>query len=250
MKKFICLPVVISVLFLFKVNGQQPPSVKNDVTTPLHAMKVDYPVPYEAPAKENVKAVLDKIFNYLDATTPAQMMNKQSGEIVNDISQLDTNTIVKQGDFRLTSYEWGVTYSAMQRAYETTGDKKYTDYVKARFDFLAKWVPAVKSKFPLDYIQKKRLFNQPIDPHALDDAGAVCASMIKAQRSGLSNDLRPLIDNYINYVFTKEYRLKDGTIGRNRPQKNTLWLDDLYMDIPAVAQMGKLTGDKKYFDDA
>ena len=248
MKKIIC-PVVISVLFLFKVNGQQTPSVKNDVTTPLHAMKVDYPVPYEAPAKENVKAVLDRIFNYLDATTPAQMMNKQSGEIVNDISQLDTNTIVKQGDFRLTSYEWGVTYSAMQRAYETTGDKKYNDYVKTRFDFLAKWVPAVKSKFPLEYIQKKRLFNQPIDPHALDDAGAVCASMIKAQRSGLSNDLRPLIDNYINYVFTKEYRFKDGTIGRNRPQKNTLWLDDLYMYIPAVAQMGKLTGDKKYFDD-
>ena len=248
MKKIIC-PVAISVLFLFKVNGQQPPPIKNDVTTPLHAMKVDYPVPYEAPAKENVKAVLDRIFNYLNATTPAQMMNKQSGEIVNGIGQLDTNTVVKQGDFRLTSYEWGVTYSAMQRAYETTGDKKYNDYVKARLDFLAKWVPAVKQKFPLDYIQKKRLFNQPIDPHALDDAGAVCASMIKAQRSGLNNDLRPLIDNYIKYVFTKEYRLKDGTIGRNRPQKNTLWLDDLYMYIPAVAQMGKLTGDKKYFDD-
>src|SRR6187401_2315572 len=147
MKKFICLPVAISFLFLFKVNAQQPPSVKNDVTTPLHALKVDYPVPYEAPAKENVKAVLDRILNYLDATTPAQMMNKQTGEIVSDINLLDTNTVVKQGDFRLTSYEWGVTYSAMQRATETTGDKKYNDYVKIRFDFLAKWVPVVKTKF-------------------------------------------------------------------------------------------------------
>src|SRR6188472_2989333 len=192
MKKIICL-LVISVLFLFKINGQQNPSVKNDVTTPLHAMKVDYPVPYEAPAKENVKAVLDRIFYYLDATTPAQMMNKQSGEIVNEINQLDTNTIIKQGDFRLTSYEWGVTYSAMQRATETTGDKKYADYVKARLEFLAKWIPAVRSKFPVEYIQKKKLFNQPIDPHALDDAGAVCASMIKAQRNGLNKDLRPLI---------------------------------------------------------
>src|SRR4030095_15008810 len=250
MKKIICLPIAISILLLFKVHGQQSPSPKNDVTTPLHAMKVDYPVPYEAPAKENVKVVLDKIFNYLDATTPAQMMNKQSGEIINDIGQLDTNTVVKQGDFRLTSYEWGVHYSAIQRAYEITGDKKYNDYVKARFDFLAKWVPAVRSRFPLDYIRNKRLFSQPIDPHALDDAGAVCASMIKAQRSGLSNNLRPMIDNYINYVFTKEYRLKDATIARNRPQKNTLWLDDMYMAIPAIAQMGKLTGEKKYFDDA
>ena len=227
----------------------QQPTAKNDVTVPLHAMKVDYPVPYEAPTKEHVKTVLDRIFNYLDATTPAQMMNKQTNETVHEINALDTNTAIKQGDFRLTSYEWGVTYSAMQRAAETTGDKKYADYAKTRFDFLAKWVAAVKGKFSTDYIQKKRLFNQPIDPHALDDAGAVCAAMIKAQRSGLNNNLRPLIDNYINYVFTKEYRFTDGTIGRNRPQKNTLWLDDLYMYIPAVAQMGKLTGDRKYFDD-
>jgi rhamnogalacturonyl hydrolase YesR len=222
----------------------------NDVTTPLHLMKPDYPVPYGTPSKENVKAFIDKVFNYLDAVTPAQMINKQTGEVVDDINRLDTNTILKAGDFRLTSYEWGVTYSAMQRATETTGDKKYADYVKTRFDFLSKWVPAVKQKFPLEFIQRQKLFNQPIDPHALDDAGAVCASMIKAQRSGLTKNLRPMIDNYINYVFTKEYRLKDGTIARNRPQKNTLWLDDMYMAIPAIAQMGKLTGEKKYFDDA
>jgi rhamnogalacturonyl hydrolase YesR len=43
--------------------------------------------------------------------------------------------------------------------------------------------------------------------------------------------------------------LKDGTLARNRPQKNTLWLDDLYMSVPALVQMGKLTGDKKYYDD-
>ena len=120
----------------------------NDVNTPLHLMKPDYPVPYGAPAKENVKAVLDKVFNYLDAVTPAQMINKQTGEAINDINKLDTNTIVKPGDFRLTSYEWGVTYSAMQRAAETTGDSKYSDYVKTRFDFLSKWVAAVKQKFP------------------------------------------------------------------------------------------------------
>src|SRR6187551_1491450 len=170
MKKLVSLSFLLPVFLLFKVNGQ-PVTVKNDVVTPLHAMKVNYPVPYEAPSKENVKAVLDRIFNYLDATTPAQMMNKQSGEILNDIDQLDTNTIIKQGDFRLTSYEWGVTYSAMQRATETTGDKKYTDYVKARFDFLSKWIPAVKQKFPLEFIQRQKLFNQPIDPHALDDVG-------------------------------------------------------------------------------
>src|SRR6478736_2697594 len=41
-----------------------------------------------------------------------------------------------------------------------------------------------------------------------------------------------------------------STLARNRPLANALWLDDLYMSVPALAQMGALTGDRKYFDDA
>ncbi|MCE1199407.1 MAG: glycoside hydrolase family 88 protein, partial [Marinilabiliales bacterium] len=48
----------------------------------------------------------------------------------------------------------------------------------------------------------------------------------------------------------KEFRLPDGTLARNRPQPNSLWLDDLFMGIPALAQMGRHSGDRKYFDDA
>jgi len=90
-----------------------------------------------------------------------------------------------------------------------------------------------------------------IDPHALDDAGSMAASMIKTARvSSTDLGLRPMIDNYVNYILTKEFRLPDGTLARNRPQPNTLWLDDMYMGLPALAQMGALTGDKKYFDEA
>ncbi|MGK2862224.1 MAG: glycoside hydrolase family 88/105 protein [Chitinophagaceae bacterium] len=237
-------------LILSSANAQKKAVVANDVTTPLHAMQPDYPVPYKSMSQPEIKSWLDKIFNYLDAVTPARMINKATGKEITDIAKLDTNTIIEQKDFRLTSYEWGVTYSAMLRAAETTGDKKYAGYVKKRFDFLAKWIPAVKEKFPLDYIRRNNLFVQPISPHALDDAGAVCAAMIKATINGSQNNLRPLIDIYIDFVANKEYRLSDGTLGRLRPQKNTLWLDDMYMGIPSLAQMGKLTGESKYIDDA
>jgi rhamnogalacturonyl hydrolase YesR len=89
-----------------------------------------------------------------------------------------------------------------------------------------------------------------ITPHALDDCGAMCAAMIKANREGSKANLRPLIDVHVDYILNKEHRLKDGTLARNRPQPNTLWLDDLFMGIPALAQMGKLTGEQKYFDEA
>lgn len=256
MKSFtrICFTYILSgflpLLFLSKIYAQQKTAERNDVTAPLHALQPDYPVPYTAMSQQEIKSFLDRVYNYLDAVTPARMINKATGKAVNDITKLDTNTIIEQKDFRLTSYEWGVTYSAMLRAAEATGDKKYAAYVTTRFDFLAKWIPAVKEKFSIDYIRKKNLFVQPISPHALDDAGAVCAAMIKATRNGSKSNLRPLIDNYIDFVANKEYRFSDGTLGRNRPQKNTLWLDDLYMGVPALAQMGKLTGDNKYFDDA
>lgn len=221
----------------------------NDVTTPLHAMRVDYPVPYGAPKVEDVKAVLDRVRHYLDSVTPTQFVNRRTGEVIGSLSKIDTNTIVKPGDFRLTSYEWGVTYSGMLLAGEATGDKRFTEYTKSRVEFIANSVPAFKALYN-QYPKSSNPFRQPIAPHALDDAGAICAAMIKALRAGANQSLRPLIDNYINYISTKEFRFPDGTLARNRPQKNTLWLDDLYMSVPALAQMGKLTGDKKYYDDA
>lgn len=249
MKKIILLTsLIVSAL---NIQAQYTSAKGNDVTSPLHLLKPDYVTPYSPMNKEDIKKVLDRIYGYLDGVTPAQMIHKQTGVAFTDVTKLDTNIIVQPGDYRLTSYEWGVTYSAFLRAAETTSDKKYSDYVKKRFDFLATWVPAVKKLVDAGkYKNKDFPLHQPIAPHALDDAGAVCAAMIKSTNAGINTNLRPLIDNYISYVSTKEYRLPDGTLARNRPQKNTLWLDDLYMGVPSIANMGKLTNDKKYFDDA
>ncbi len=239
----------IAGLFVLNATAQK---TGNDVTAPLHAMKVDYPVPYEPMKKEEIKKVLDRVFAYLEAVTPAEMVNKKTNETVTDIAKADSNTIVKPGDFRLTSYEWGVTYSALLWAGELTGDKKYTSYATNRFSFLAKWIPVMKKLKEAGVFKGNNSYplKQPIEPHALDDAGAVCAAMIKATTAGLNNDLRPVIDGLSDFVVNKEYRFADGTLARMRPQKNTLWLDDMYMGVPTIAQMGKLTGDKKYFDDA
>lgn len=221
----------------------------NDVTAPLHAMQPDYVIPYTVPSAEKVKATLDRVFLYLDAVTPASFTNRKTGESFQQVSSPDTNIVFRQGDFRLTSYEWGVTYAGMTRVGEVTGDNRYTDYTKQRMNFLAAAFPAF-AKLYQQYPKGANPLRQPVAPHALDDAGAMCAAMIKEFRRSKEQSLRPVIDQYMNYVFTKEYRLPDGTLARNRPQKNTLWLDDLFMSVPALAQMGKLTGDAKYFDDA
>lgn len=217
----------------------------------LHTSQPDYPIRYSAMPKEEIKNVVDKVFNYISSVTPAQMINKETGSQVNDVAEANGNTVLEHGDFSITSYEWGVTYSALLSAAKIFNEKRYNNYVKDRFTFIAKWAPNIKKlKENGAYAGNNYPLRQPIDPMALDDAGAMCAAMIKATDEGINSDLRPQINTYINWVEKKQYRLPDGTLARNRPQKNTLWLDDLFMGVPALAQMGKLTGDKKYFDDA
>lgn len=232
------------------VFGQKIDPKGNDVTTPLHLLQPDYPVFYGQTKPADIKVVLDRVYNYLDAATPVALVDKTSGTVLTDLKKVNSNSIFKQGDFRLISYEWGVTYTGMLLAGEVLGDKKYTDYTTKRLDFIADVVSNYK-----DFLKANPKVitpvNSVINPGALDDAGSMSAAMIKTQRTGqLKSDLRPMIDNYINYIMTKEFRLKDGTLARNRPQPNTLWLDDLYMSLPALGQMGKLTGETKYYDEA
>jgi rhamnogalacturonyl hydrolase YesR len=222
---------------------------RNDVTTPLHLMRPDYPTPYGQPAAEEITKVLNRVFTYLDAATPAKLINGKTKEDITDLSKLNNEAIFAPGDFRLTSYEWGVTYAGMLNVGEATGDNRYTDYTNKRLKLLADVAPYFRTQLASNP-QAASPVRSVLMPHALDDAGAVCAAMIKAERGGLKANIRPLIDNFINYISTKEFRFADGTLARNRPQPNTLWLDDLYMSVPAIAQMGKLTGDKKYYDDA
>jgi unsaturated rhamnogalacturonyl hydrolase len=224
---------------------------QTDATTPLHKLQPNYTMPYGIPKQEDVTAVLNRVFGYLDSVTPTGFINEKTGEALTDLSKIDENTILARGDFRIVSYEWGVTYAGMLLASEATNDPKFRDYTEKRLTFIADSADKFKKttgKYS-DWEAKMPLRNL-ISPRALDDCGAMCAAMIKAKRSGSKADLQPLIDTAIGHIMNKQYRLSDGTLGRNRPQANTLWLDDLFMGVPAIAQMGKLTGDKKYFDEA
>lgn len=231
--------------------AQRNETKANDSNTPLHLLQPDYPVPYGKVEIADVTKVLNRIHGYLDGVTPPNFMNSKTGEKLTDLSKIDSNTVLQKGDFRLVSYEWGVTYGAMLLATEATGDARFKNYADVRLQFLADAAPYFKKTATEheDWGSKTPLRNL-ILPRALDDCGAMCAAMIKATRAGSKADFRPMIDIHINYILSKEHRLKDGTLARMRPQPNTIWLDDLFMAIPALAQMGKLTGEMRYFDEA
>jgi rhamnogalacturonyl hydrolase YesR len=237
--------------------AQQPQQQRvTDQNTALHAMQPDYKVPYGPMKTEDISAVLTRIYNFLNESTPAKVIDRETKAEITDLTKLTAGTNFAPGVFRLVSYEWGVAYGAMLLAGEVTGDSKYTEYTTKRISLIgsvAKYYQARQTGQQATQ-QPQQAESGPVrsvlDPRALDDAGSMCAAMIKTYNVSKNQDLRPLIDNYINYISTKQQRLSDGTLSRNRPLPNALWLDDLYMSVPALAQMGKLTGEKKYFDDA
>jgi unsaturated rhamnogalacturonyl hydrolase len=225
------------------------PAETTDSTTPLHRLQPDYPVPYDVMGQQEIISTLTRVRQYLEKATPIGLVDRNTGEEIPETAQPDTAASLARGDFRLVSYEWGVLYAGMLLAGEVTGDPAFTDYTYKRMRFISDIIPLYRPLVEKGLIGEYS-FTSILQPQALDDAGAMCAAMIKTVRGGFNGELMPMIDHYIDYISNRQFRLEDGTLARNRPFPNTLWLDDLFMSVPALAQMGKLTGEVKYFDDA
>lgn len=218
-----------------------------DSNTPLHLMDVKYPIPYKIPAKKQIIKKLNKVLNYLEKVTPSHLIDHDGNEVTNS-SLINENTRFPESTFRLTSYEWGVTYSGLLKFGEVTGIHRFSEYTTKRLKMISdlshfyfKNTIRLEAKSPLKSI---------INPIELDDCGAICFSMIQAQIINKDLELDILIENFISHISQKQYRLEDGTLARNRPYSNTLWLDDMFMSVPALALFGNSTKEKKYFDDA
>lgn len=84
----------------------------------------------------------------------------------------------------------------------------------------------------------------------LDACGSLAAALADVYEMDKRKDYRVYLDRAGNYILYKQQRLPDGTLCRPDPRNATIWADDLYMSVPFLARMGKLTGEKKYFDDA
>lgn len=235
--------VLLSLASIVPLEAQH---VTNDSQTPLHLLQPAYTVPYGELTFSSVKSTTDLLLKYLQTSTPTEVENSQTHVRVIDFKSIDESSQLVRGGFRLASYEWGVTYSAMVRAFQVTGDSAYLRYDVDRMKFLASVAPAFQKVLASGKNVDPQM-RQILVPHALDDAGAVCAAMIKVSTlTGDKKTYEPLILNYMNFILNKEKRLPDGTFARNRPFPNTVWLDDMYMGLPALAQYSQYTGMKEY----
>ena len=210
-----------------------------------------YPVPYQLPTVAEVTEALTRVRDYLDVAAPLRIIDSKTGQEITDFSTPVETAVADRGEaeFGPLVYEMGVVHSAMLRAAAVTGDAKFSDYTKKHLQFIADQLPyfrAGAAKFGTD----KNGFRSVLEPRALDDSGSMCAALIRARVAKVGPDLKPVIDTWSEWIGKKQFRLGDGTFARQRPQALSLWADDAYMGIPALAEMGRLTGERAWFDDA
>jgi unsaturated rhamnogalacturonyl hydrolase len=221
-------------------------------------LKVNYPTPYELASVEQIRAVVDRMHAYVVEAAPVRVVDGDTGAAVPDLDKLPPNVAWARTDLQIVTYEWGVTYAGMLLLAEITGDARFRQYTDERVTAIAKVAAHARANMKPGTTHAN--YQRPAHglwlrgillPGRLDDAGAMCAALIKSERAGLgAKTLQPWIDNWVDWVANRQFRFKDGTLARNRPLPNTLWLDDLYMSVPCLAQAGKLTGNGRYYDDA
>ena len=100
--KFLILFFIVGISYPL-LSQTTPPKV-TDSNTALHLLSPDYHVPYGPPTTEEILAVLNRIFSYLEASTPARVIDRQTKTEITDMTKLTSGSIFEPGVFRLISY--------------------------------------------------------------------------------------------------------------------------------------------------
>ena len=227
--------------------GQRPGRSDPAFSQPSVAPGVDYTVPSEA----EVKAALDRIRDHFVRSTPYRIIDTATGQPITDLSAPVKTAGIdnRNGEFNDWSYSMGVVLAAMLQVTEVTGDTTFQDYTFKNFDFIFTHLPYFR-KQAAQFGPQNLGYGRMIEMRELDHCGAIGAALIKTNAKKPDPRYREGIDLAAAHILTKQLRLPDGTLARPRPVKLALWIDDAYMSIPFLAQMGQATGDARYFDDA
>ncbi|MCF8379838.1 MAG: glycoside hydrolase family 88 protein [Bacteroidales bacterium] len=192
-----------------------------------------------------VAKLADKILN----ETSFKIVNTSNGKLYSSSGHLPLSP-----DFRLESAynDWsywnGVLAIAMLDLSETTGNPKYSNYVEKNYDFIFNNLDYFRQQYEEGY--KRTSLRQFYRLALLDDCGAMGAGLLDLYQLEPEEEYLEYLERAADFIKNRELRLEDGTFVRKSPRPMTLWADDLYMSVPFLVRMAKLTGETEYYDDA
>ncbi|WP_431209377.1 glycoside hydrolase family 88/105 protein [Puia sp. P3] len=195
------------------------------------------------------ETLVRKVADHIIQTTSFRFTNTKTGEKYESTKGLASSPDVKaESKFNKWMYVNGVLAVGMTQTAAVLKDARYSDYARKNYDFIFS---------NLDYFKKiydggttSVEYRPVMKIGSLDDCGSMAAGLLDVY----SFDKKPEYLDYLrrvgDYIISKQVKFPDGTLARNGPRKMTLWADDLYMSVPFLARMGKMTGDNSYLDFA
>ena len=197
--------------------------------------------------EDAIRAVADNILKQ----PVTQFVGVKNGEIYNSTSEIPEGIEVK---FKSPLTEWhysnGVLDMAMISLGEFLNEPKYTEYAKHHVKFGFDNYEYFKDRFKNDRNHWHWPFGQLWNFKELDDCGAMGAAVIEVYELDNNPKYKEYIENAANHIMNAQDRLIDGTLSRTFPRDMTVWADDAYMATSFLTQMGKMTQEMKYFDEA
>jgi rhamnogalacturonyl hydrolase YesR len=246
------IPLLLAALFTTGAVQAAGPYRNPDEKNPADLLAATYPVPYKLPVASEITAQLERVLGFIDRATPSRIVEKNTGQPVTDFSKPVAGAIVEPSpnEFGIMNYEMGVVHAGLMNMRALTGDARWTALTERHLNFFKESTPYFRAQEEQFKLGRANSFARFLKPHALDDAGSMTAAMIRARLAGIGPDMSQQIAISGDWVHKQQVRLKDGTLARNRPQAWSVWADDMYMSIPALAELGRMTGERRYFDDA
>jgi unsaturated rhamnogalacturonyl hydrolase len=193
--------------------------------------------------------ILRKVAGNIMQSTSFQFVHGKTGEKFASTKGKDTSVQVRaESRFNKWQYVNGVLTVGMLRLSEVLKDPVYSDYSRKNFSFIFDNLGYFKKIYTggSQSVEYRPVFRMG----SLDDCGSMAAGLLDVYAFDKRPDYLEYLQRVGDYIINKQVRFDDGTLARNGPRKMTLWADDLYMSVPYLARMGKLTGDPKYFDFA
>ena len=208
--------------------------------------------------EEVTRRVADKILS--ESTLGFEgVYNQQVYATSKDIP--DTVRVRLKSTFTGWGYPNGVLNMAMLNLATFLNEPKYADHPRKQLAFAFDNYKLFEQRYQKiqaaatngePTVQQRRTlpFSSIFVMRELDDLGAMGASLLDVYQTEKRDDYLAYLKKAANHIINIQDRFPDGTLSRKVPFPLTLWADDLYMSVPFLVRMTRLTGDKKYVDDA
>ena len=193
-----------------------------------------------AQTKPTPEEIIRRVADNIIQTTSFQFVNSKTNEKFASTKGRDTSVNVKaESKFNKWQYVNGVLTVGMLRASSVLNDPKYLDYSKKNFNFIFDNLDYFKRQFDagVTSVEYRPVFRIG----SLDDCGSMSAGLLDVYAFDKRADYLDYLNRVGDYIINKQVKFPDGTLARTGPRKMTLWADDLYMSVPYLARMGKLT---------